>query len=122
MRENGLAAAARGGRPRGPRSHDGTIIPEAVDSMSGTDMTAALTAEDGRVAVLAVDHCSASCVGIHAALHGARHEALEPKSGPMLPRSLIVVRRTEISLWLQPEDCEQAEHHEAWEPIGHGGH
>ncbi len=27
---------------------------------------------------VAVDHCSAECVGIHAALHGTRHEALEP--------------------------------------------
>ena len=47
--------------------------------MWGTDMTAALTVEDGQVAVfVAVDHCSATCVGIHAALHGTRHEALEP--------------------------------------------
>jgi putative transposase len=79
MRENGLAAATRAGRPRGPRNHDGTIIPEAIDAMWGTDMTAALTVEDGQVAVfVAVDHCSATCVGIHAALHGTRHEALEP--------------------------------------------
>jgi len=79
MRENGLAAATRTGRPRGPRNHDGTIIPEAIDAMWGTDMTAALTVEDGQVAVfVAVDHCSATCVGIHAALHGTRHEALEP--------------------------------------------
>ena len=79
MRENGLAASTRIGRPRGPRNHDGTIIPEAVDAMWGTDMTAAFTVEHGQVAVfVAVDHCSAECVGIHAALHGTRHEALEP--------------------------------------------
>ena len=79
MRENGLQAATRTGRPRGPRNHDGTIIPEAVDAMWGTDMTAAFTVEHGQVAVfVAVDHCSAECVGIHAALHGTRHEALEP--------------------------------------------
>jgi hypothetical protein len=37
--------------------------------MWGTDMTAALTVEDGQVAVfVAVDHCSATCVGIHAAV------------------------------------------------------
>ena len=42
-------------------------------------MTAAVTTEQAQVAVfVAVDHCSAECVGIHAALHGARHEALEP--------------------------------------------
>ena len=33
MRENGLQAATRSGSPRGPRNHDGTIIPEAVDTM-----------------------------------------------------------------------------------------
>jgi HTH-like domain len=33
MRENGLSATTRMGRPRGPRNHDGTIIPEAVDTM-----------------------------------------------------------------------------------------
>jgi putative transposase len=43
------------------------------------DMTATFTVEHGQVAVfIAVDHCSAECVGIHAALHGTRHEALKP--------------------------------------------
>jgi putative transposase len=79
MRENGLSAATRTGRPRGPRTHDGTIIPETVDAIWGTDMTAAFTVEHGQVAVfVAVDHCSAECGGIHAALHATRHEALEP--------------------------------------------
>ena len=79
MRENGLQATTRMGSPRGPRNHDGTIIPEAIDAMWGTDMTAAFTIDHGQVAVfVAVDHCSAECVGIHAALHGTRHEALEP--------------------------------------------
>jgi len=98
MRENGLQAATRMRRPRGPRNHDGTIIPEAIDTMWGTDMTATVTVEHGQVAVfIAVDHCSAECVGIQraaaqrsireadavrrqrrAALHGTRHEALEP--------------------------------------------
>ena len=39
MRENNLLAPMRVGTPRGPRSHDGTIIPETVDIMWGTDMT-----------------------------------------------------------------------------------
>jgi putative transposase len=79
MRENGLQAANRPGRPRGPRSHDGTIIPETIDTMWGTDMTAGFTLEQGQVAVfVAVDHCSSECVGIHAALNATRHEALEP--------------------------------------------
>ena len=33
MSENGLSAATRVGSPRGPRNHDGTIIPETVDTM-----------------------------------------------------------------------------------------
>ena len=33
MRENGLGASIRTGPPRGPRNHDGTIIPEAIDTM-----------------------------------------------------------------------------------------
>ncbi len=79
MRENGLSALARTGRPTGPRNHDGTIIPEAIDTMWGTDMTATFTTEHGQVAVfVAVDHCSAECVGLHAALRGTRFEALEP--------------------------------------------
>jgi putative transposase len=79
MRQHGLSASRSGGMPRGPRHHDGTIIPATVDPMWGTDMTAAVTTEHGQVAVfVAVDHASAECVGIHAALRGTRHEALEP--------------------------------------------
>ena len=41
--------------------------------------TATVTVEHGQVAVFtAIDHCSAECVGIHAAPHGTGHEALEP--------------------------------------------
>ncbi len=78
MREHGLLAPARTGSPRGPRNHDGTIIPETIDTMWGTDLTTAWTRE-GQVAVfIAVDHHNAECVGIHAARHGTRFEALEP--------------------------------------------
>ena len=78
MREHGLLAPSRVGSPRGPRNHDGTIIPATIDTMWGTDMTTAWTGE-GQVAVfIAVDHHNAECVGIHAARHGTRFEALEP--------------------------------------------
>ena len=78
MRENNLLAPSRAGAPRGPRTHDGTIIPERVDLMWGPDLTTTLTGE-GQVAVfVAVDHCSAECVGIHAAKRATRFEALEP--------------------------------------------
>lgn len=78
MRENALLAPARVGSPRGPRTHDGSIIPGAVDVMWGTDLTTTITGQ-GQVAVfVAVDHRSAECVGIHAALRATRFEALEP--------------------------------------------
>ncbi len=78
MRENDLLAPGRAGRPRGPRNHDGTIIPDSLDTMWGTDMTTTWTAE-GQVAVfVAIDHHNAECVGIHAARRGTRFEALEP--------------------------------------------
>jgi putative transposase len=33
MRQNNLLAPTRAGAPRGPRNHDGTIIPDRVDAM-----------------------------------------------------------------------------------------
>lgn len=79
MREAELLAPTRARRELGPRVHDGTIIPEKPNMMWGTDATATLTAEDGQVTVfIAVDHCTAECVGIHAAKPGTRYEALEP--------------------------------------------
>jgi transposase InsO family protein len=78
MKASGLLAPSRVGSPRGPRAHDGTIIPERVDTVWGTDLTTTITGE-GQVAVfVAVDHCSAECVGIHAARRATRFEALEP--------------------------------------------
>jgi putative transposase len=75
MREHGLLAPSRVGAPRGPRHHDGTIIPDRVDEMWGTDLTATWTGQ-GQVAVfVAVDHRSAECVGIHAAVRATRFGA-----------------------------------------------
>jgi putative transposase len=78
MRVHGLLAPARVGSPRGPRNHDGTIIPETVDAMWGTDLTTTWTGEGQAAVFVAIDHCSADCVGIHAALQANRFEALEP--------------------------------------------
>jgi putative transposase len=79
MRERGLLALQRQGQPHGPKAHDGTITPKRLNTLWGTDMTATWTREDGQVAIfIAVDHCSAECVGIHAAKQGTRFEALEP--------------------------------------------
>jgi len=77
-REHGLLAPSRVGSPRGPRSHDGTIIPATVDTMWGTDLTTTFTGEGPAAVFIAIDHCSAECVGIHASARATRFEALEP--------------------------------------------
>jgi len=78
MGENDLLAPSRNGPSHGPRSHDGTIIPETVDTMWGTDLTTTITGEGQAAVFIGVDHCSAECVGIHAARRATRFEALEP--------------------------------------------
>lgn len=79
MREHGLWAPQRQGQPRGPKAHDGTMTTDRLETMWGTDMTTAITREGGQGAMfIAVDQCSAECVGIHAAKQGTRFEALEP--------------------------------------------
>jgi putative transposase len=68
MRAHQLLAPTRQGHPHGPQAHDRTIIPAQVDTMWGTDITATCTRQEGRVAIfIAVDHCAAECIGIHAA-------------------------------------------------------
>jgi transposase InsO family protein len=76
--EHGLQAPGRVGRPHGPKAHDGTIRTERVDLMWGSDLTSTLTAEGQASIFVAVDHCSAECVGIHVARRATRFEALEP--------------------------------------------
>src|SRR3712207_4235829 len=78
MGAHGLLAPSRVGSPRGPRAHDGTIVPETVDTLWGTDLTTAWTGEGQAAVFVAIDHCSADCVGIHAALQANRFEALVP--------------------------------------------
>lgn len=78
MRENALLAPQRAGNAHGPKAHDGTIVTEKPDEMWGTDGTAALTGEGNAAIFFVIDHCTAECLGIHAALHGTRFEALEP--------------------------------------------
>jgi putative transposase len=74
MREHGLLAHQRAGRPHGSRAHDGTITTERVDVMWGTDLTSVMTGEGQAAVFLAIDHCSAECVGIHASRSADRFE------------------------------------------------
>jgi transposase InsO family protein len=78
MREHGLLAHQRAGRPHGSRAHDGRITTERVDVMWGSDLTSVMTGEGQAAVFIAVDHCSAECVGIHASRSADRFEALEP--------------------------------------------
>ena len=82
MRENGPAATTRTGRPRGPRNHDGTIIPEVIDSMWGTDMTAAFTV---RISVP-----PSVLRSRHAASQAPRRYSLPPMTPITFSRSSIV--------------------------------
>ena len=79
MRAAGLLAPARQPQPIVERPHTGTIVTDRPNMMWGTDATATVTLRDGQVMVFAaIDHCTAECVGIHAAIRGTRFEALEP--------------------------------------------
>jgi putative transposase len=78
MRQHNLLAPTRVGSPRGPRNHNGTIIPDTVDMMGGTDLTTTITGEGQAAVFIAVDHCSAECIAIHAHAQATRFQALEP--------------------------------------------
>jgi putative transposase len=79
MREHGLQAPQRAGHPHGPKAHDGAILTDRPDEMWGTDMTTTVTTGEGQVCVfIAVDRCTAECIGVHASKSGNRFEALEP--------------------------------------------
>lgn len=79
MREAELLAPTRQPEPVAEHPHEGTIVTDLPNVMWGTDATAAVTILEGPVTIFAaIDHCTAECVGIHAARHGDRFEALEP--------------------------------------------
>src|SRR5437763_13282420 len=73
-----FAGADPGWLTAGTAQHDGTIIPDTVDVMWGTDLTTTITGEGQAAVFVAVDHCSAECVGIHAHPQATRFQALEP--------------------------------------------
>jgi transposase InsO family protein len=78
MREASLLAPTRMGTAHGPKAHDGTITTDAPDVMWGTDVTGCLTDEGQASVIIAVDHCTQECVGIHATLRATRFEVLDP--------------------------------------------
>jgi hypothetical protein len=70
------ADAAR--RAAGPRNQDGTIIPETLDTMSGTELTTTITGKGLAAVFVALDHGSTEWVGIHAHAGATRFPAPEP--------------------------------------------
>jgi transposase InsO family protein len=78
MGSAGLLAPTRVGRARGPKAHDGTIVTDRPDKRWGTDATSTVTGEGTATIFFVVDHCTAECLGIHAARRGTRFEAIEP--------------------------------------------
>jgi len=79
LREHQLLSPSRQPEPAPGNPHEGTIVAAAPDQMWGTDATATFTEAEGNVTVFAaIDHCTADCVGIHAAKKATRFEALEP--------------------------------------------
>ena len=79
MRAADLLGPTRLPTPVVARPHDGTIVTTSPNVMWGTDATATVTLADGQVTIFgAIEHCTAACVGLHAAKYGTRFEALEP--------------------------------------------
>lgn len=77
MREAKLLAPQRSVQPGEIKKHDGTIVTQRPDELWGTDATSTLTGEGNATIFFVIDHCTAECLGIHAARHGTRFEALE---------------------------------------------
>ena len=72
MRAADLLGPARLPTPVAARPHDGTIVTASPNVMWGTDATATVTLADGHVTIFgAIDHCTAECVGLHAAVFGS---------------------------------------------------
>ena len=79
MREHGLLAPVRRGRPRGDRTHSGRIRTQRPDDLWGTDAARFWTKAEGWCWFFAaVDHCTSDVVGWHVAKKGDRWAALEP--------------------------------------------
>jgi putative transposase len=78
MRDANLLSPSRTFRLSVVKGHEGRITTDRPDEMWGTDQTGAQTAEGHACIFIAVDHCTAECLGIHAARRGNRFEALEP--------------------------------------------
>lgn len=79
MSKHGLQAPGKPRRVLGPRTHDGTITTLKPDEMWGTDATSTMLLDGQQATIFGVyDHCTCELMGIHAALHADRYEAMVP--------------------------------------------
>lgn len=78
MGRHGLRAPFHPRRRRGNKAHDRKITTAMPDEMWGTDATSTLTGDGTATIFLLVDRCTSEVLGLHAARHGTRFEALEP--------------------------------------------
>ena len=79
----------------------GTIITERPNEVWASDHTMTATLEEGQVTVLvAVDHCTTECVGLHAAKKATRFEAMEPLRPGMRDTAAV---STPLSLYRHPQ-------------------
>src|SRR3954467_13082918 len=112
MREHGLLAHQRAGRPHGSRAHDGRITTERGDGMWGSDLTSVMTGEGQAAVFIAVDHCSAECVGIHASRSADRFAALEPVTQAVRERFGAFAKGVAAGLRLRHDHASQyVSHH-----------
>jgi putative transposase len=112
MGEHGLLVHQRAGGPRGSKAHDGTITTERVDVMWGSDLTSVMTGEGQAAVFIAVDHCSAECVGIHASQRADRFQALEPVKQAVRERFGSFAKGAAASLQLRHDHGSQyVSHH-----------
>ena len=90
MGENGLLAPHRVGRNQ-EKTHDGTIVTDKVNEMWGTDMSQAVTLEEGRAYVfVAVEHANSEIVGIHAARSANLPSRSTPSTTPPCSQVLSI--------------------------------
>lgn len=107
MRENNLLARSRAGTPRGPSNHDGAITPDTLDTVWCTDLTTTITGEGQAAVFIAIDHCSAECVGIHADRQATRFQAVEPIRQGVRRHFGGFVHNTTRGLRLRHDHCSQ---------------
>ncbi len=78
MREANLLSHSRSFKLAGVKEREGRITTDRPDQTWDTDQTSMLTTEGQACVFIAVDHCTAEYLDIHAARRGNRFETLEP--------------------------------------------